>query len=92
MRRQLTIKDKDIAASIIYHIRRAAPGEVMIPFEQRVQAGLAKILSQQSWTHQQRQWLTRLGKQLTHEMMIIDREIINQLPTLEGGANNLKKS
>ena len=82
--------NQDIAASIIGHIRRAALGEAMIPFEQRVQAGLQKILSQQNWTPLQRKWLTRLGKQLTHEV-IIDRETINQLPAFTGGATQFDK-
>ncbi|WP_345889709.1 type I restriction-modification system endonuclease [Spongiibacter thalassae] len=82
--------NQDIAASIIGHIRRAALGEAMIPFEQRVQAGLQKILSQQSWTPLQQKWLERLGKQLTHEV-IIDRETINQLPAFSGGARQFDK-
>ncbi len=82
--------NEDIAASIIGHIRRAALGEAMIPFEQRVQKGLQKILSQQSWPPLQRKWLTRLGKQLTHEV-IIDRDTINQLPAFEGGAKQFDK-
>lgn len=83
--------NQDIAASIIGHIRRAAIGEAMIPFEQRVQNSVHKILSQHSWTAPQRNWLTRLGKQLTHEV-IINRDTINQIPAFPGGAKQLDKA
>lgn len=82
--------NQDIAASIIGHIRRAAIGEAMIPFEQRVQIAVQTILGQQSWTAPQRTWLNRLGKQLTHEV-IINRDSINQLPAFQGGAKQLDK-
>lgn len=82
--------NQDIAASIIGHIRRAALGEAMVPFEQRVQSGIERILSQHNWTPLQRKWLTRLGKQLTNEV-IIDRDAINQLPAFTGGAKQLDK-
>ncbi|CAA0085239.1 Putative DNA repair helicase RadD [Zhongshania aliphaticivorans] len=82
--------NQDIAASIIGHIRRAAIGEAMIPFEQRVQQAVNTILGQQSWTAPQRKWLERLGKQLTHEI-IINRDTINQLPAFQGGAKQLDK-
>ena len=83
--------NQDIAASIIGHIRRAAIGVAMIPFEQRVQNSVHKILSQHSWTAPQRNWLTRLGKQLTHEV-IINRDTINQIPAFPGGAKQLDKA
>lgn len=82
--------NQDIAASIIGHIRRAALGEALVPFEQRVQSGLQRIFSQHNWTPVQRSWLNRLGKQLTHEV-ILDRETINQLPAFTGGARQLDK-
>lgn len=82
--------NKDIAASIIGHIRRAALGEALIPFEHRVAQAMDRIYSQHPWTPVQRKWLDRLAKQLTHEV-IIDRDIINQMPAFEGGAKRLDK-
>ncbi|WP_092032354.1 type I restriction-modification system endonuclease [Marinobacter sp. DSM 26671] len=81
---------KDIAASIIGHIRRAALGEPLKPFEQRVAEAMDRIYSQHPWTPAQRKWLDRLAKQLTHEV-IIDRETVNQLPAFQGGAKQLDK-
>jgi len=82
--------NKDIAASIIGHIRRAALGEALKPFEQRVAEAMDKIYAQHAWTSVQRQFLDRLAKQLTHEV-IIDRETVNQLPAFQGGAKQLDK-
>ncbi|GAB3373256.1 type I restriction-modification system endonuclease [Spongiibacter taiwanensis] len=82
--------NQDIAASILGHIRRAALGEAMIPFEQRVHTALQNILSSHNWSPVQRKWLERLGKQLTHEV-VIDQDTINQLPAFTGGARQLDK-
>ncbi|WP_445620269.1 type I restriction-modification system endonuclease [Kushneria sp. Sum13] len=80
--------NQDIAASIIGHIRRAALGEALVPFEQRVNNAMAHIYARQAWTPVQRQWLARLAKQLTHEV-ILDRDTINRMPAFKGGAKKL---
>ncbi|SER53211.1 type I restriction enzyme, R subunit [Vreelandella subterranea] len=82
--------NQDIAASIIGHIRRAALGEPLKPFEQRVAEAMDTILTQHPWSANQRKWLQRLAKQLVHEV-ILDREAVNQLPALPGGAKQLDK-
>ncbi|MGK0371309.1 MAG: type I restriction enzyme R subunit [Glaciecola sp.] len=82
--------NQDIAASIIGHIRRAALGEALIPFEQRVSKAMQTIYSQHNWLPAQRKWLERLAKQLTHEV-IIDRDFVNQRFAEHGGAKQLDK-
>ena len=82
--------NQDIAASIIGHIRRAALGEALVPFEQRVKTAMEGIYTQHGWTPNQRKWLERLAKQLTHEV-ILDREAINRMPALSGGAKLLDR-
>ncbi|GAB2786893.1 type I restriction-modification system endonuclease [Halomonas shantousis] len=82
--------NQDIAASIIGHIRRAALGEALVPFEQRVNTAMERIYSQHAWTPVQRKWLERLAKQLMHEV-ILDRDAINRMPAFEGGARRLDK-
>lgn len=82
--------NQDIAASIIGHIRRAALGEALVPFEQRVNTAMERIYSQHAWTPHQRRWLERLAKQLTHEV-ILDRDAINRMPAFVGGARRLDK-
>ena len=82
--------NQDIAASIIGHIRRAALGEALVPFEQRVAQAMQKIYQRQRWTPKQRTWLERLSKQLVHEV-IFDHEIVNQIFAGRGGAKQLDK-
>ncbi|CAA6828057.1 MAG: Type I restriction-modification system, restriction subunit R (EC [uncultured Thiotrichaceae bacterium] len=82
--------NQDIAASIIGHIRRAALGEPLVPFEQRVAQAMQRIYQRQRWTPQQRKWLERLSKQLVHEV-IIDHEFVNQRFADHGGAKQLDK-
>ncbi len=82
--------NKDIAASIIGYIRRAALGEPLIPFEQRVANAMDRILTQHNWTPNQRKWLERLAKQLVHEV-IIDREFVNHRFADDGGAKQMDK-
>ncbi|WP_110707262.1 type I restriction-modification system endonuclease [Salinicola sp. CR57] len=82
--------NRDIAATIIGHIRRAALGEALVPFEQRVQKAMEAIHAQHAWTSSQRKWLERLAKQLTHEV-ILDREAINRIPAFVGGARQLDR-
>lgn len=64
--------NQDIAARLIGHIRRAALGDALLPFEQRVDNALIKIQKQHSWTSEQRQWLERLAKSLKEQVAIDD--------------------
>lgn len=82
--------NKDIAASIIGYIRRAALGEPLIPFEQRVANAMDRIHTQHNWAPNQRKWLERLAKQLVHEV-IIDREFVNHRFADDGGAKQMDK-
>lgn len=80
--------NQDIAASIIGHIRRAALGEPLIPYSERVRLAMEKIYAQHSWTPMQRKWLDRLAKQLLHEV-IVDRHFVNERFSDDGGAKRL---
>lgn len=82
--------NQDIAASIVGHIRRAAIGEPLIPFEQRVAQAMQRIYQSHQWTPAQRKWLERLGKQLIHEV-IIDKAFVNDRFADNGGAKRLDK-
>lgn len=82
--------NQDIAASIIGHIRRAAMGEDLVPFEQRVARAMQKIYSSHNWLPAQRKWLERLAKQLVYEV-VIDREFVNNRFADTGGAKQLDK-
>ena len=82
--------NQDIAASIIGHIRRAAFGEPLVPFEQRVAQAMLRIYESHNWLPAQRKWLERLAKQLVHEV-IIDKEFVNSRFAEQGGAKQLDK-
>lgn len=80
--------NQDITASIVGHIRRAALGEPLIPFETRVDNAMQKIYASQSWKPVQKNWLDRIAKQLKHEV-IVDRELINTSFREHGGVKQL---
>jgi type I restriction enzyme R subunit len=82
--------NQDIAASIVGHIRRAALGEPLVPFELRVAQAMQRIYQSRSWMPNQRNWLERLSKQLVHEV-IIDRDFINNRFGEKGGAKQFDK-
>lgn len=82
--------NQDIAASILGHIRRAALGEALIPFEQRIANAMQSIYQGHSWNPAQKKWLDRLAKQLVHEV-IIDRDFVNSRFGDKGGAKRFDK-
>ncbi|WP_322789199.1 type I restriction-modification enzyme R subunit C-terminal domain-containing protein [Thiohalocapsa halophila] len=48
-----------------------------MPFEQRVQGALQRILASREWTEPQRRWLTRIAKQL-RQKLVVDRPALDQ--------------
>jgi type I restriction enzyme R subunit len=81
---------QEVAASIIGHIRRAALGEALVPFEQRVERAMRSIYAQRAWTPVQRKWLGRLAQQLVHEV-VMDREDVQRVFIGDGGAPQLDR-
>ncbi len=51
--------NQDIAARIVGYIRQAAIGDPLVPYDQRVDSALQKILASRHWTMPQRQWLQK---------------------------------
>ena len=82
--------NQEIAASIVGFIRRAALGEALLPFEQRVANAMQRIYALQPWTMVQRKWLERLAKQLVHEV-VIDEKQLNEAFKGDGGSKRLDK-
>jgi type I restriction enzyme R subunit len=68
--------NQDVAASIIGFIRRSAIGDPLIPFDQRVDRALAKILAGKKWTSPQKQWLQTIANQ-TKANALVDRDALN---------------
>ena len=79
--------NQDMAASIMGYIRQAALGDPLVPYEQRVERALQRILTSKPWTAPQRQWLQRIANQ-TKAITIVDREALDDDALLfrrEGG-------
>lgn len=64
--------NQDIAATIIGYIRHIMLNEPLVPYQQRVDNAIIKLLESQPWDREQQRWLMRIGKQLK-ENVIIDR-------------------
>jgi type I restriction enzyme R subunit len=68
--------NQDLAASIMGYIRQAALGDALVPYEQRVEKALQRILASRAWASPQRQWLQRIANQ-TKAITIVDREALD---------------
>jgi len=68
--------NQDIAARIVGYIRQAAIGDPLLPYEQRVDNALQKILASRAWTTPQRQWLQKIAAQ-TKANLIVDRAALD---------------
>lgn len=79
--------NQEIAARIVGYIRQAAMGDALIPYEERVDKALQRMLASKAWTTPQREWLRRIAAQ-TKANMVVDREAIDDPDLLfrqEGG-------
>ena len=52
--------NQEIATSIMGWIRRAALGDPLVPYEQRVDKALQRIQASKPWTKSKRDWLLRI--------------------------------
>ena len=70
------LTNQEIAARIVGYIRQAAIGDPLVPYDQRVDGALARILASRPWTNPQRQWLQRIAAQ-TKANLIVDRAALD---------------
>ncbi len=82
--------NRDIAASIVGHIRRAALGEALMPYERRIDMAMDSIYAMNSWTKPQLKWLDRIAKQLKKEI-VLQTDDINRSFAQDGGSMGLDK-
>ena len=68
--------NQDIAARIVGYIRQAAIGDPLVPYDQRVDSALQKLLASRQWSTPQRQWLQKIAAQ-TKASMLVDREALD---------------
>lgn len=86
--------NQDIAASIVGFIRQAAIGDALVPYSERVDHALQKLLASQPWTAPQRDWLKRIAAQ-TKANLLVDRAALDDPDLIfkreGGGFNRLDK-
>ena len=84
--------NRDIAASIVGYIRKAAIGDPLVAYEERVKRALGEVLGAEDWTGSQRTWLERIGKQMIKEL-VVDRAALDsgQFRAEGGGFEHLNK-
>lgn len=68
--------NQDIAARIVGYIRKAAIGDPLVPYEERVDRALQSTLASRAWTKPQRQWLQKLAAQ-TKANVLVDRAALD---------------
>ncbi len=62
--------NKDIAARIVGYIRQAAIGDALIPYNERVDHALQKLLASRAWTGPQRDWLKKIAAQTKANLLV----------------------
>lgn len=82
---------QDIAASIIGYVRQGALGSPLLPYGERVDGAVKRILSSQAWSEPQRKWLEKIALQLKAET-IVDREALDRGQfKQQGGYNRINR-
>ncbi|NCB61541.1 MAG: hypothetical protein EOM46_29750, partial [Gammaproteobacteria bacterium] len=66
------VKNEDIAARLIGHIRRAAIGDALLPFDVRVNNALKRIEAGHDWNAEQLAWLERLASSIKEKVVLDD--------------------
>jgi type I restriction enzyme R subunit len=68
--------NRDIAARIVGYIRQAAIGDALVPYNERVDHALQKLLASRAWTGPQREWLKKIAAQ-TKANLLVDHAAID---------------
>lgn len=84
-------RNEDIAATIIGFIRTQALGSPLVPYAERVDRALRRILASHAWTAPQAQWLRRIAQQVK-ENVVVDPEALDRDPfRRDGGFRRLDR-
>lgn len=62
--------NQDIAARIVGYIRQAAIGDALLPYNERVEHALQKLLASRAWTGPQRDWLKKIAAQTKANLLV----------------------
>lgn len=86
--------NQDIAARIVGYIRQAAIGDALLPYNERVDHAMQKLLASHTWTGPQRDWLKKIAAQ-TKANLLVDHAAIDDPDLIfrreGGGFNRLDK-
>lgn len=63
-------RNEDIAATLVGYIRQLAIGSPLVPFEQRVDRALSKLLASKAWSTPQQRWLERIAKSVKESVVV----------------------
>lgn len=69
--------NEDIAATVVGFIRQRGLGDALVPYADRVDAALARVLASRPWTEEQRRWLERIARQMKSET-VVDRAALDR--------------
>jgi type I restriction enzyme R subunit len=76
--------NEDIAASIIGFIRQAALGDALIPYAERVETAIRKVVSTHDLDDVQQRWLSKIGDEMKSQV-VIDRQTFEGPPFTDHG-------
>ena len=87
-------KHQDCSARLVGYIRSQALGSPLVPFAQRVDAAVARVISSKSflWTQNQRKWLERIAKQIKTEGVVDHASLQAGAFASAGGFGTINKS
>ncbi|MGY2575484.1 type I restriction-modification system endonuclease [Vibrio sp. C8] len=83
------VTNQDIAARLVGHIRRAAIGCALLPFEERVDHALEKIKAGHTWSEEQLSWLAYISVAIKEKVVLDDDTFKAGNFKRRGGKNKL---
>lgn len=84
-------RNQDIAATLIGYIRQLALGSPLLPFDQRVDRGLARLLASRAWTEPQRRWLERIATTVKSSWVVDATTFTQGAWVSQGGLHTLNR-
>ena len=84
-------RNQDIAATLIGYIRQLALGSPLVPFEQRVDLGLERLLASRDWTEPQRRWLERIANTVKSSWVVDATTFTQGAWVAQGGLHTLNR-
>jgi type I restriction enzyme R subunit len=74
----------EIAARVLGFVRQAALGDPLVPYDQRVDNAVQKLIQSKALTPVQQDWLKRIAKQIKANI-VLDEALINEGPFQQQG-------